>query len=389
MKSRDALTFGLLAILALASLAAAQDRSAAMNQTLDQPVKIQFDSVLPEAMNVITRSTGVRVEAEQAVWDILPWGQQTNVNARIENQTLRQALDAITRKLGLTYVIRDDFVELQPSPALRRIGRRATIDELQLLDLMTSKPFDRKADRATVRQIVDSIDSKLAELKTPFDIEYRPGDAGDPDKAVFIPRAATLADALDSIAKETELSWYPDGKSVVVLPKEQLVRRQLARSVTMRFAGEDVAQVLNELSQRAGVRFEYESGAIQRIPRETRNIQLMLDNSSINQVLDSVCAFTGLGYMITPRGVYIWFDAYDRQTGPRDRAIGMMTLPDSGIQIFIMESQVPPDMRQYINLRRETELGKIRQLMKEQGFRPTTAPNSDANQPATQTDHDL
>src|SRR5512138_3105293 len=122
MKRMDAVATRIARICLAASLgmcccAIAQDSSSLINQTLDQPVKLQFDSVLAEAMTAITKTTGVRVEAEQAVWDLLPWGQQTNINAKIENQSLRQAMDAITRKLGLTYSLREDMIQLQPMPA--------------------------------------------------------------------------------------------------------------------------------------------------------------------------------------------------------------------------------------------------------------------------------
>ena len=197
-----------------------------------------------------------------------------------------------------------------------------------------------------------------------------------------MPRNATLADALESLVKETPLTWYPWGKTILIVPKEEQVRSQLSRTITMRFAGVDVAQVLSELSQRAGVRFEIEPGAIQRVPADVRNVHLMLDNSSITQALDTIAGFTGLGYVVTPRGVYIWNQSYQTPGGVRDPIVGMMTLPDSGIQLFIHESQVAPDMREFLKFKREKELEKIRQLMVEQGFRSsaTTQPSTAASQ---------
>ena len=383
MISRDVVRRMVLsvAISVFASAAAtAQDTSSLMNQALDQPVKVQFDTVLPEAMNQITRITGVRVEAEAAVWELLPWGQQTNIQAKIENQTLRQAMDAITRKLALTYVMRDDVLQLQPAPALRRIGRRATIQELQAMDILTAQTLSLPQDRVTVKQLIDAVDQKLAAAKSSFAMEYRPGDAIRADKTVFVPRNATMSDALESIVKETPLTWYPSGKTIVVVPKEEQVRNQLAKTITMRFAGVDVAQVLTELSQRAGVRFEIEPGALQRVPAEVRNVQLMLDNSTVLQAMESVAGFTGLGYAVTPRGVYIWNQTYGDPSGRRDRVVGTMTLPDAGMQVFIFESQVPPDMKEYLKIRREKEFEKVRQLMQEQGFRPSTS--AGPNQPA-------
>ena len=78
--------------------------------------------VLLQVVQSIQHDTGVPIEVSPSVYDLLPWGDQTNITAKIENQTLRQALDAITRKLGLTYALKDEFVELEPDPALIRLG---------------------------------------------------------------------------------------------------------------------------------------------------------------------------------------------------------------------------------------------------------------------------
>lgn len=363
-----------------------QDTSSLINQALDQPVKMQFDTVLPEAMNEIARRTGVRIRAEQAVWDLLPWGQQTNLNATIENQTLRQALEAISRKLGLVMVLKDEALELQPMPALRRVGRRATVQELQALDFLTSHQLDLKADRPTVKEVVDAVDKKLADAKSPFAIEYRPGDAVPPDKTVTVPRNATLGEALESISKESAVTWYPWGKTILIVPKEEQVRTQLSKTITMRFAGVDVGQVLSELSQRAGVRFEIEPGAIQRVPADVRNVHLMLDNSTVLQALETIAGFTDLGYVVTPRGVYIWNQSYGIAGGQRDRVVGSFTLPGSGVQVFIFDSQVPADMKEYFRFSREKELEEVRQEMTQQGFRPTTAPTKPSAGAATNED---
>src|SRR3954466_13143005 len=74
-------------------LALAQDSSALINQRLDQPYSLTAkDELLASAFKKITADTGVRIEATSAVWDLLPWGDQTTLNAKIENIPLRQAL---------------------------------------------------------------------------------------------------------------------------------------------------------------------------------------------------------------------------------------------------------------------------------------------------------
>jgi hypothetical protein len=227
-------------------------------------------------------------------------------------------------------------------------------------------------DRPTVRQLVDAVDSQLAALKSPFAVEYRPGEAVRPDKTLFIPRNATISDALEDIAHDTALTWYPWGKIFLIVPKEEQIHDQLAKTLTLRFPGVEVSQVLSELSERSGVKFEIEPGAIQRIPQEFRTIHMVLDNSSVTQALETIAGFTGLGYVVTPRGVYVWNQSIAPVTA-RDPIVGMITLPDSAMVLLVPQSQVPPDMRDYFKQQTQKELEKVRQHMVEQGFKPTTS----------------
>jgi hypothetical protein len=355
-----------------------------INEQLDKQISLDLNTVLPEAMRTIAKKTGVRIEAAPAVWEVLPYGDQTNITARIENITLRDALDAITRKLGLVFVLKDEAVELQPMPALARLGRRATLQELSALDLLSSNPANLGTERPSVRQLIDKVDERLVEMKAPFAIESRPGDNVTVDQPVFVARNATLLDALESLTKETRATWYPWGKSIVIVPKEDQVRNQLSKTVTVRYPGTDVMQVLTELSQKAGVSFEVEPGAIQRIAPEARRIKLDLYDASITKALEAIAGFTGLGYVVNEKGVYLWNATNNPSTPARDPIVGMIQL-DNGMQIMIPTSQVPEDMREYLRSRTKRELEKIRQVMKEEGFRPTPP----ATQPATKPNEDL
>src|SRR5439155_6967580 len=117
----------------------AEQTSALINQQLDQPFELTLkDKPLPQALKEIGSATGVRIDPTESAYSLLPWGEQTTINARIANQSLRDALTAIARKLGLMFVLKDDYVELRPVPALARLGRRATLPELAVLDLLGS-----------------------------------------------------------------------------------------------------------------------------------------------------------------------------------------------------------------------------------------------------------
>src|SRR6476620_5979505 len=92
---------GLLIVLLLSPPASAQTSSALINEQLDKQVKLNFaaKTPLPQIIQSIANDTGVRIEVTPDVYELLPWGEQTAIAAQIENQTLRQALEAITRTL--------------------------------------------------------------------------------------------------------------------------------------------------------------------------------------------------------------------------------------------------------------------------------------------------
>ncbi len=372
-------SFILLALLVATATAQAQNLSALMSEALDKQVRLDLASPLPAAMEKIGSDTGVKIQADPAVWDLLPWGEQTNLTAHIENQTLRQALAGITQKLGLTFEVKDQYVELKPTPPLRRLGRRATVGELHALDLLASTPITFKTDRPTVKQLVAAVDAKLQEIDPKgLAVEYRSGDTVLADQPVFVARNGTLADALEALSNNTRATWYPWGKSIVIVPKEDQIRNQLGKTVTVRYSGVDVSQVLTELSQAAGVDFNIEAGAIQKIPPDFRKINLLLENASVRQALENLSGFTGLGYVVNEKGVYIWNQSADAPAaGARDPILG--SIPLEGMTIFVPTSAVPPDVRDFIKYKTQTQIEAIRQKMKDEGFKPSTQP---ATQPA-------
>jgi hypothetical protein len=80
---------------------------------------------------------------------------------------------------------------------------------------------------------------------------------------------------------------------------------------------------------------------------------------------------------VNERGIYVWNPAGTGAGGSsQDPVVAMLTLPDSGVQVLIRQSDIPEDLRQYIRHRKGKEFDKLRELMKEQGFIPTTQPTT-------------
>ena len=362
-----------------ASAHAAPDMSALINEALDQPVKLELNTVLPKAMQIIGEKTSVTINADPAVWDLLPWGEQTNIKVKVDNQTLRSALDAMARRLGLVAVVKAQAVELQPMPALRRLGRRATDSELELLDLLARTPLEMP-EKATVELVIDAVDAKLQHVKPEFSVEFRGRDVVDNRAPVFVARNTTAYAALEAMARETNGTWYPWGKSVVVLPRETQIRNnQLGRVVNVRYNSVDVTQVLVELAEASGVKFEIEPGAIQRIPPEFRNIRISLGgNATVQDALEAISGFTGLDWAVKGEGVYIWSQSTGTAAGggvQQDPVVGMVQM-DNGMQVMIRRSSLPPDVREYIDRRVGREIDRLREQMRDEGFKPSTKPTT-------------
>lgn len=343
--------------------------SALINQALDKQAKLDLGGNLPDVMGQITKQTGVPIAAVEDVWTILPWGRETTVTAKIENQTLREALEVITRKLGLQFVLKDEAIELQPVAALRRLGRKSTISELECLSLLGSTPLQMTTDKTDLKNLLAAVDSRLVAVKSAYDVENRTATSGNPvpqNIPVAVPRNATLLDALEALTTQSPATWYPWGKTIVVLPKQDQVRRQLKQEITLRHDGTDVAQVLGELSMRSGIPFRYEPGTFQELAPQSRQIKLVL-NAPVIDALEAVCGLTGLGYQIKEDEVYIWNTA-STAVRPRDKTIAILQT-DTGLQVLINESNCPPDVREIIDRVKEKQFDALRKMAAEQGIK--------------------
>jgi hypothetical protein len=247
-------------------------------------------------------------------------------------------------------VLKPQAIELQPMPALRRLGRRATDKELDALYLLSTTPLDnlpaKDKEKTRVDALVEAVDAKLQQVRPELAVEFRRRDLVKTDQAVFVARNATIADALEALSRETSATWYPWGRSIVVLPRETQIRNnQLGRPIDTRFDGVDISQVLVELEQASGVPFEIEPGAIQRIPPESRRVTLILNPATVQQALEAISGFTGLDYVVKGDGIYIWNQSAGiASTSATDPAVGMIQL-DNGVQVMLRRSQLPPTCR--------------------------------------------
>jgi len=258
---------------------------------------------LLDVMKTIESQTGVRVEASAAVWDALPWGQDTTVNIHVSNHTLRQALDAISRRLGLVYTLESEAVELAPAPALSRLGRRATLEEIGALDLLGKTPAELPTATPTVRQILDGVDGKLQAAKSIYAVQERGLKDADLARTINVARTATLMDAMEEMTRQTGATWYPWGRTLVVTPKIDAVRLLLGRRITRKFQDENLSQVLLDLAAYGNVKFSYAPGALAAADDKPFNFHL--EGATVEDALQFISGKTKLRFETTEDGVNV------------------------------------------------------------------------------------
>ena len=354
---------------------------ALVNRMLDAPVQLDLDNrPLPQVLDAITAETGVPFFVGDDTYALLPYGRQTPISVKVAETPLRQTLEAITRKLGLRFALADERVELRPMPPLERAGRRATVEEIAMLDLLAGVRLDLVDARPTVAQLLEEVDLKLADLDAAaagagrpspgFVVENRLDDdlRGRP---VFVARDATLATAMEAIDQQTRATWYPWGDTLVVVPKDAWVRRMLERPVNLRYDRVELPRVLNELEAAAGVPFRVEPGALLRVPEAARRVRLFLDNATVREALESLSGVTGLSYGVDADGLYLW--NADPATGngrlsgrPGARNGGPAELPvlsvdmGDGTSLLIYPGDLPPDLLGRIDARRRDAIDSLR-----------------------------
>ncbi|MCP4248675.1 MAG: hypothetical protein GY778_16645 [bacterium] len=279
--------------LLLAAMAAADELEPLVEAALDQPVKLNLqDTPLAEAFETVAQETGVVVTVDPATFDLLPYGADTKVNARMQNIALRQGLIHLAAPLGLRFEVRDRGIDILPTAALTRIGRRATWDELDALAWLTGLDF--MANGSAAEQLAKRIQFRVGDVDgwPPLQRAVQRVGAG--------PGGQVLTLATDSL----DWTWYPQGNRIVVLTKTAQIKRQLDGVVSIRQSHRKLIDVVQSVGRQVHLTVRADPGAVASLPIQTRdNFSLHAENKTAREALEAVAASSGLGYRVEPDGV--------------------------------------------------------------------------------------
>lgn len=293
---RQRLTRVVAVVLGLSAGAAAAAQGmrdlveAALDQKIAQRLEIS-ERPIHEALRELEKSTGLRCELHPLAVEWMPYGEQTRLAIVIEDVTVRRALERIFGGLGLTLRVGDDRVLVEPSPALDRLGRRLTVEEVGLLQKLAGRPW--------------------SELEPDeFVIEFRlpPGGESPQELLEQAMRAGPPADALTQLEGVTQRLgwlWVPAGKTITIYSRAEDVQQRLDRPLDVSYQRISLDQLLLDLAKRIDITVHFEPGALRDVAARDRHVDLIQRGTTVRQVLELIVGNTGLWYEVVEDGIVV------------------------------------------------------------------------------------
>jgi hypothetical protein len=373
---------GALAALALVVLPApsalGQSSPSSLQQALDKAVDLTIDNIpVSEVFRKLSEKTGVKFVIDDQTMACLPYGDQTRLNVRLENVTLRKDLSRVLAPVALQWVIEGDLVRIVPSEPLARMCRRASFEEMQILRKLTSEKVPSVEGSTMIDQLRKATGDKDLELSF----------QASGDKAAAIARAdqalpCTGSDWLDRLCQQGPWTWYLWGDQIIVLDRKAQIARQLQQTVSLRYQNEKLVTILLDLARKGRVTLTMEPGVLNYVPSEVRgNFDLVMADVTIAQALEIISGHTGLEFIRTEAGLKVvpseklLSDAGQTAAASRKTPFFVKTtLPGPGglsIEVYFRPDELPDEMVQQIEAEKAN---LVKRWMANKTVGATTAP---------------
>jgi hypothetical protein len=271
------------------------DKEILVIQALDDLTTLKIEEKpITEAIRLFSESTGVPVAFDRFVLGCLPYGSKTVITATIQNQPLRESLMALLKPLACKFVQERAKLVIQPRPALFRIGRRATWEEVGLIERLYATPWSKALGDSLKFQFQDMSAADAAANRQK--IYQLAGSVG----------AGFAARVLDLSCDQYGWAWHPEKDTITICTKLRQVELQMQRLVSVQYSGVQLKDVLLDLAQRAGLLLKMEPGVLVSLPsQQLERYRLTLENVTVRQAFELVAGETGLGYVIEADGIRI------------------------------------------------------------------------------------
>lgn len=369
----------LLAVLpAVCAGSALAQSDAQLQRALDRRVAIDVaDAPIPEVFRRLTKTTGVEFLIGEEVYAALPYGDQTRLSVKLRNVTLRKALSPMLAPQAMEWTVERGGVRIVPAPALMRMGRRATYDELVVLGKIHS---ERMLPTEKAGSVVEQLRKATGrqELNLFFHVK-----ADQPAALKRAERQLPCAAAawLDMLCHGQGWTWYLWGDDIMIVDKKAQVQRQLQQQVTLRYESAELIAVLLDLARMARVQLTMDPGVMDLVPEQTqKNFNLVMAKATIAQALEVISGATGLKFSTHAEGIRAEASEALTKRAPGAADAAQRKVPffikrsvrladGSTVELLIRPEDLPKEVVEAI----EAERARLMQLIA-QKFRPTTRP---------------
>ncbi len=340
-----ALTAALLAgvsVLSAARFDDAQPEPVDVAVALDQPVgplELRGQD-FPSVLQAIGDQAGVPIIAEDAAIDLLPAGSRTRLKdvAIEDGPALRTVLAELLSPLGLSFEIRDDAIMVVPTAPLKRMVRRASWEDLELMRQLSTEYTQENFARFKIQYRITS------KVNAPAMLADQMARAGQ----------GTIAQVLETATGALGWVWLPNGDHIVIRTAEAQIANLMAQRISKRYENTPLARILVDLADMAETPITFEPGMMLKLPPQTANgYTLLLDNATIRQATQLISAETGLVFDIKRDGLFVRLaeNAADGAPARRSAFVGKITIPskDGSFQyeFLLREDELPEDILSY------------------------------------------
>jgi len=344
-------------------------------QALEMPVSLDIENrEIRPAIRELAGAAGIPIEIEPGTLDLLPYGSKTVVRSlKIEQQPLGKSLARLLQPIALTFTPEKNRLAIVPTKPLRRVVRRATWEELEMLEKLCREPWSHEL---------------FFSLRLRFE-DAHPGDF-EANRQQLLQLAdrvgeGTAAEVLEHACDQYGSCWYPSGPFIVVVSKSRQVDRQLEKRVSVQYVQTSLGEALLDLTRRAGVLLTMDPGVLAKLPPQmTERFSLAIENATVRQALEVVAGQTGLGYAVEPNGLRLTAahalpPPTTQGTGSGAAAalrgyranpiVGEITVPNPNgppFRFFIRENDLPPEVNDMRKARIRDVVNEMRRVLSAQ-----------------------
>jgi hypothetical protein len=335
-------------IVAASLLGPAPNTKALISKALTEPTQITLENIrLVDAICKITEQTGVRIVMSPEAMRFVPQGPETIIEkVNIQNVPLREGLDRLFRPLGMKFELDEDHVRIVPKDALLCLGRAPTWTELETLAQLSAMQPGLKS-------------SDLEKLQDRIQFQVPAPDAwGSLSQAIENVGAGHGDDVLTVATNQLGWTWCLSDENIVVSTFEQLLRQRIKQPISVRMNNRPLIDVLQAIGTTLNTPVRVEPGAIAALPvQKQKNYFIDATNVKAEQVLEGISANTGLGYLLSPEGIFFYSSQTGMAGGPPPAPVSGSSDPyvakivieiDEGktFEWMIRRSELPDDLKQ-------------------------------------------